>query len=158
RMATLVAMEPAPEQVFRAVAEEAGRLVGAVSAATLRYTQDSAVTIGRWSEGEIVGFPVGTIVPLRGSDGLTAVVARTGNTARIDDYAGVRGEAAERMRRLGYRSAVAAPIVVDGETWGGLLAASIVDPFPPDAERRLGDFAELVALAVASAQARAELT
>ena len=157
-MATLVAAEPAPAQIFRAVAEEAGKLVGACAAATFRYSGDIAVTVGSWSERDLVGFPVGTSVPLRGSDALTAIVARLGTTARIEDYEGIRGDAAERARALGYRSAVAAPIVVDGVTWGGLLATSVDDPFPADAERRLGDFAELVALAVASAQARAEVT
>jgi PAS domain S-box-containing protein len=158
RMATLVAAEPAPEQIFGAVAEEAGKLVGACAAATFRFRGDVAVTVGSWSEREIIGFPVGTSVPLGGNDALTAIVARSGTTARIEDYEGVRGEAAERARAMGYRSGVAAPIVVDGVTWGGLLATSVDDPFPLDAERRLGDFAELVALAVASAQARAEVT
>ena len=87
RVATLVASGPEPAAVFGIVAEEAGRLLRARSSATIRYDGDTAVTVGRWQEGdEVTGFEVGTIVPLTGSDGLTAVVARTGRPARIDDY------------------------------------------------------------------------
>jgi signal transduction histidine kinase len=60
------------------------------------------------------------------------------------------------MRELGYRSAVAAPIVAGGRTWGLLLVAA-TSALGPDAEHRLAGFAELVALALEGAQARAEL-
>jgi signal transduction histidine kinase len=97
-------------------------------------------------------------VPLTGSDGLTAIVARTGRSARIDDYTGVRGRAAEMMRESGYRAAVAAPIVVGGAMWGLLLVTSAEPAVPgADAERRLGGFAELVALGLESAEAREQL-
>ena len=158
RVATLVARSPEPELVFEAVAEEAGKLLGADSAGTIRFDGDTATTVGRWAAGPIRAFAAGTVVSLRDSDGLTAVVARTGRPARIDDYAVVKGEAARGMHRAGYRSGVGAPIVVNGRTWGMILVSSTADePLGADAERRLGDFAELVALALESAQARTEL-
>jgi signal transduction histidine kinase len=157
RVATLVAESPEPEAVFTAVAEEAGRLLHARSAATIRYEEGYAVTVGRWADDDLGGFEIGTGVPLAGSEGLTAIVARTGAPARIEDYTDVRGQAAELMRERGYRSAVAAPIVASGGTWGLLLVAS-AGPLGVDAEHRLAGFAELVALALESAQARAELT
>src|SRR4051794_21126502 len=158
RVATLVAKAPDPRAVFEAVAEEAGRLLGARSAATIRYDGAFAVTVGRWHGGEGGGFDVGTTVPIEGSDGLTAVVARTGASARIDDYTGVRGDAAAMMRRFGVRSAVASPIVVGGRIWGLLLVASATPgALGADAERRLVDFAELVALGLESAEAREQL-
>jgi signal transduction histidine kinase len=159
RVATLVASGPEPAEIFDAVAEEAGRLLAARSSATIRYDGDVAVTVGRWQQDEApTGFHVGTRVPLTGSDGLTAIVARTGRSARIDDYAGVRGRAAEMMRENGYRAAVAAPIVVGGAMWGLLLVTS-AEPaaLGADAERRLGGFAELVALGLESAEAREQL-
>jgi signal transduction histidine kinase len=159
RVATLVASGPEPAEIFDAVAEEAGRLLAARSSATIRYDGDVAVTVGRWQQDEApTGFHVGTRVPLTGSDGLTAIVARTGRSARIDDYAGVRGRAAELMRENGYRAAVAAPIVVGGAMWGLLLVTS-AEPaaLGADAERRLGGFAELVALGLESAEAREQL-
>ena len=61
------------------------------------------------------------------------------------------------MFRTGYRSTAAAPIVVAGALWGAVAIAS-EDPLPPDTENRLGAFCELASLAVASAQARADLT
>ena len=60
------------------------------------------------------------------------------------------------MRERGYRSAVAAPVVAGGRTWGLVLVAS-VGSLGHDAEHRLAGFAELVALALESAEARAEL-
>jgi signal transduction histidine kinase len=157
RVAMLVAAAPEPEEVFTAVAEEAGRLLGARSAATIRYEGDFAITVGRWSEGPARGFEPGTAVPLRDSDGLTAIVARTGAAARIDDYTDVSGRAAELMRDNGYRSAVAAPVVAGGRTWGLVLVASATGSLGQDAERRLAGFAELLALALESAEARTQL-
>jgi PAS domain S-box-containing protein len=158
RVATLVARGAAPELVFDAVAEETGKLLDVESVGTIRFDGDVATTVGRWSVGPIRAFPAGAVVPLTGSDGLTAVVARTGRPARIEDYSAVRGEAAQRMHEAGYRSGVGAPIVVGGRTWGMLLVASTDErPLGADSERRLGDFAELVALALESAQARTEL-
>jgi signal transduction histidine kinase len=50
------------------------------------------------------------------------------------------------------------PITVGGAIWGVLVAAlGVNESLPPDTERRMQAFAELVALAVASAQAREEL-
>jgi signal transduction histidine kinase len=158
RVATLVASGAEAPAIFRAVAEEAGRLLRAASAATIRYDDGRAVTVGRWHDGEPRGFVVGTSVPLEDSDGLTAIVFRTGQSARIDDYRGVRGEAAAMMRHNGYGTAVAAPVVAAGRTWGLVLVASNApDTLGPDAERRLGDFAELVALGLESAEAREQL-
>jgi signal transduction histidine kinase len=157
RVATLVASSPEPEQVFQAVAEEAGRLLNVRSAATIRYENGQAWTVGRWAdEHDPGGFVVGTSVPLADSDGLTAIVARTGRPARIDDYSEIRGRAAELMRANGFKSAVAAPVVAGGRTWGLVLVAS-VGTLGLDAENRLAGFAELVALARESAEARAEL-
>ena len=157
RVATLVASAPEPEDVFQAVAEEAGRLLNVRSAATIRYDGGQAWTVGRWAdEHDPGGFIVGTSVPLADSDGLTAIVARSGKPARIENYADVRGRAAELMRANGFYSAVAAPIVAGGRIWGLVLVAS-VGPLGPDAETRLAGFAGLVALALESAEARAEV-
>jgi signal transduction histidine kinase len=60
------------------------------------------------------------------------------------------------MYRGGYRSSAAAPIVVTGALWGAVAIAN-QDPLPAEIESRLGAFCELASLAVASAQARADL-
>src|SRR5256885_15758987 len=61
------------------------------------------------------------------------------------------------MRRMNSRSSVSAPIVVAGIIWGAVGIAS-AEPLPADTESRLGAFCELVSLAVASAQAREDLS
>ena len=62
------------------------------------------------------------------------------------------------MTSFGYDSATAAPIKLGGEVWGALVAAgSAAHRSPAGAERRLADFAELVALALANADAYREL-
>jgi len=157
RVATFVASDPETEALFRVVAEEAGRLLHASSAATIRYEGELALTVGRWADDDLGGFEVGTVVPLTDSDGLTAVVARTGEPARIEDYSGVRGYAAELMRSHGYRSAVAAPVVAAGRRVWGLVLVASAGSLGEDAEHRLAGFAELVALSLESAEARAEL-
>jgi signal transduction histidine kinase len=78
---------------------------------------------------------------------------------RIDDYADVPGEAARLTRLAGYRSAVMAPITADGRLWGALsVFSSSTGHFPADAQQRLADFTNLVALALESAEAHDQLT
>jgi PAS domain S-box-containing protein len=158
RVATFVAGGAAPEEVAQLVTEEVGRLLGADAAGMVRYNGDETATvIGLWTGLRQPGFAVGTILPLDG-DTPTAIVYRTGRPARIDDYAERTGEVARSMRGFGYRSAVVAPITVAGSLWGSVIVTTSVDePLPADAETRLGDFAELVALALASADARLQL-
>src|SRR3954471_6852478 len=108
RVATLVASSAQPEEVFQLVAEEAGRLLEARTAATVRFDQDSAVIAGSWSDGEGAGIEVGTLVPY--SDAGSPVYRASHEGGRIDDYADVPGEAARLTQLAGYRSAVMAPI------------------------------------------------
>ena len=62
------------------------------------------------------------------------------------------------LRALGFRSSVGVPISVAGATWGALVVALREgETLPLETERRLEGFAELVALALSSAQARNEL-
>src|SRR5205823_5724066 len=102
-------------------------------------------------------FPLGATAPLDGGSAI-ATVYRTGNPARIDDYSEVVGEVAEIMRRTGARFTIAAPILVAGKIWGAVAVTSrTVEKSPGEGETRLRDFSELVSLAVASAEARAQL-
>jgi signal transduction histidine kinase len=76
----------------------------------------------------------------------------------VDNYDDVSAQGAADARRLGIRSAVGAPIVVDGHRWGVMMAAS-ADPEPlgPATESKMAAFTELVATAISNVQARAEL-
>src|SRR3954469_14103255 len=157
RVATLVASSAEPRQVFQLVAEEAGRLLKARTAATVRFDEEAAVVVGSWSDGEGAGIAVGTLVPY--SDPDSPVYRATHEGGRIDDYADLAGEAARLPRARGYRSAVMAPIAADGRLWGTLSVFSAsANHFPADAEQRLADFTTLVALALESAEAHDQLT
>jgi GAF domain-containing protein len=92
-------------------------------------------------------------------ESVAAMIMRTGAPARLDSYEGARGPTAERVRQLGIRSAVGAPIVVDGRIWGALvIGSSRAESIPPETQARIGDFADLVAIAISNAETRAELT
>jgi PAS domain S-box-containing protein len=156
RVATLVASEVVPERVFATVSAECARVLQVNASAVLRYEIDGTATIlGRHDRDGIDIFRVGDSLP---ADERSAVgrVRATGVAARIDDWGLLEGELAETMFRTGYRSTAAAPIVVAGALWGVVAIAS-EDPLPADAQSRLDGFCELASLAVASAQARADL-
>ena len=157
RVATLVASSAEPGQVFQTVAEEAGRLLAARTAATVRFDQPDAVVVGSWTDGEGSGIQVGTLVPYSDADSPVYRASREGG--RIDDYADVGGEAARLTRLAGYRSSVVAPITAGGRLWGALFVFSASPHhFRRDAQQRLADFTNLVALALESAEAHDQLT
>ncbi|HEY1440809.1 MAG TPA: histidine kinase [Mycobacterium sp.] len=47
---------------------------------------------------------------------------------------------------------------MEGRLWGVTVVGSSAEPLPPDAEQRVGEFTELVATAIANAEAQAALT
>ena len=82
---------------------------------------------------------------------------RSGTAQRVD-YEETSGALAETVRSFGYRAAVAAPVTVGGRLWGVLAGATTSDEGLPDGlEQRLCDFAELVAQALANADAYEKL-
>jgi PAS domain S-box-containing protein len=159
RIATLVAAEPAPARVFEQVTEEVCRLLHVPAATVVRYDPKhaTATVVGAWSRPGTRRFSVGVAVPLEGET-VTARVHRSGEPQRVETYEGATGELADQLRDLGYRSAVAAPVTVGGRLWGALIATTTVEePLPAGTERRLCDFADLVAQALANADARDKL-
>src|SRR3954464_993305 len=91
RVATLVASGARPEQVFEKVAEEAGRLLGARTAATVRWDDDAGVIVGRWHDDD-GAIEVGMRVPY--SEPGSPVHRASHEGGRVDDYTAVPGEAA----------------------------------------------------------------
>ena len=154
RIATLVAGEAPPSSVFERVTEEVARLLHAQSASVLRYEPDGhATVVGSWRDAGLVGMPLGSALDLDG-DSVVARVYRSGDPERIDDYDDAPGALAEHLRSLGYRSSVAAPLFVAGRLWGVLVASMTAsERLPAGSERRLMDFAELVAQALSNADA-----
>jgi signal transduction histidine kinase len=158
RVATLVAKESSPGEVFAKVAEEAASVFGDVACVLLRDEGDgSATVIAVWGEGVAAGFPVGSGLPVSG-DSLIAFVLREGLPRRIDDYSAATETIAEGAREHGIGSAVGCPIVVGGRLWGAMIVArSEAEPLPPKTETRIAQFADLVATAIANTEARAEV-
>ena len=158
RVATLVAKEDLPETVFARVAEETGRLLGGVECTLLRSDRDGAATnVGTWGEKISAVFPLETRFFPDG-DGVAATVLRTGRPHRIDDYSAVADPIARSARDRGIESSVGCPILVRGAIWGAIVVGTTgAEPFPPETEMRLTQFADLVATAVANAEARGEI-
>jgi signal transduction histidine kinase len=157
-VATLVARGVTPNEIFTAVADEVANVLRMGNAALFRYLDDgSAELVAAHDEAGLNEMPVGARLTLEG-DNVAAMVLRTGATARIDSHERAAGSAAALIRGLGLRSGVGAPIVVDGRLWGAaIVGSSRPEPPAPDTEDRLADFAELVATAIANADARGEL-
>jgi PAS domain S-box-containing protein len=159
RVATMVARGVDPAQVYPAAVAELSRGLGIDNVALLRYESGEAlVVLAARDDSGLTKMAIGERVPLDG-DNAAAKILASGAAARVDSYEEAAGAAAERMRRLGLRSAVGAPIIVDGLIWGALvIGSSQTEPLPPETEARIGDFADLVATAISNAETRAELT
>ncbi|MDT4935665.1 MAG: hypothetical protein QOK11_3557 [Pseudonocardiales bacterium] len=157
RVATLVARGVPPEEVFAAVAEEAGRLLSVEFAALGRYGLDGAITlVAVWGRtGEHI--PVGRGWSLGGRD-VATLVFETGRAARIESYTDTSGQLTDVGRETGVGSGVGTPVIVEGRLWGVMAAyARGGQPLPADTEARLASFTEMVATAIANAESRARV-
>jgi len=164
RVATLVAGGARPAEVFTAVADELGHLIGAEATFVSRVDQLSG------ERGEIEGYatvvgsygrvndlaPVGFRRKLQPGMAMTAAL-RTGGPARISGDMLASGPFGEVVRGLGLRAAMATPIVVEGRFWGVTVAATAREDFPVGTESRMADFMELAAMAIANARSEEQL-
>jgi signal transduction histidine kinase len=159
RVATLVARAISPPSVFGAVASETGRLLGADSTVVVQFEPDGTVSVaGAWDKPGTrrLAPPLGSRWPAE--EGTVAGrVRRTGQPARVSGY-DEGGPASAWAREHGIRSSAGSPIVVEGQLWGAIIASSATAvPHPEDTEKRLLAFTELVAMAVANTESRAQL-
>ena len=158
QVATLVARESSPDQLFAAVAKQVARVFDVPHVRLIRYDPEGSLVVAGFSEGHREPFPIGSRWALD-SPGVTTTVRQTGRPARIEDYAHMTGEIAAVVRGAGMRSTVASPIVVERRLWGAVVVLSPrTEPFPEDTEARLTDFTELVATAIANAESRAAVS
>jgi signal transduction histidine kinase len=164
RVATLVAGGARPAEVFTAVADELGRLIGAEATFVSRVDEPGAdggeaegsITVvgayGRVSDQVPVGFRL-KLVP----GTVQAEALRTGRPARINGERLATGPYGGWVATLGMRAGVATPIVVGGRHWGVTVASTSQEDFPAGTESRMADFMQLAATAIANAQAEQEL-
>ena len=157
RVATLVAQGAPSSAVFDGVAREIGQLLPVDATVLSRYDPDGYLTrVGVWGRPG-VRLPVGERSRLNGRN-VSTLVFETGQAARLDNYGDDAGEASVWVS-AGLRSAVGVPISVQGRLWGSVVVTSMSQqPLPSDTATRLAGFTELVATAIANAQAHAELT
>jgi signal transduction histidine kinase len=159
RVATLVARNVAPSEVFSAVVAELANCLDVQNASLWRYEADgTAVLVAAADEPGLRHMPVGERFSLEGEN-IAAMVRQSGRVARMDTHEHASGSTAARIRELGLVSGVGAPVMARSQVWGAAIAGSSrSDAFPPSAEQRVSDFADLITIAIANAQARAELT
>jgi GAF domain-containing protein len=158
RVATLVAEGVPPSEVFAAVSREVEH--------ALSHLIDNTATVVRFDPGpECVLVGASRPIPetplgkrwVPNDLYVSTRVLRTGASARVDETdLAVGGFAAEQMRRQGYLSQVASPILVEGRLWGA-MTVSAGETLPPETGARLETFTELVATAIANAESQSEL-
>jgi signal transduction histidine kinase len=158
RVATLVARGADPVVVYPVTVTELARGLDVEHVTLVRFDSDDTCTVlAAHDRPGREPLQAGERLPVDG-DSITGLVRRTGTPARIDDYAGLAGTIASRMRGLGLHSGVGVPITIDDEPRGALIVGSIrQEPLPRETEERICDFADLVATAIANAETRAEL-
>jgi GAF domain-containing protein len=124
RVATLVASGAPPDDVFTAVADELGHLIGAEA------TFVSRVEYRAGERGDVEGhltvvgsygrisrrLPTGSRLKLP-PDTIQAEALHTGRPARVNGERLTQGRHAAWAAALGIRAAVATPIVVAGHPW-----------------------------------------
>ena len=153
RVATEIARDRSPEQIYDLVSYEAGWLLGAGAAGIMRIEDPLHATVmGAWADWAGGRYAAGTVVPIRPASDI-AMAIETRSPVRIDDH-----QPGSPVIRLGYRSSIVAPILVADQVWG-VLAATAPDAGGLDAddERRLSEFGDLLAVAITSVEDRAKL-
>ena len=154
RVAQLVARGTAEAELFDAVATEASGLIGGEGANLVRFDGPRTFTIIATCGGPA---PVGFKFEIPEDDeGTASEVIRTHRPARRDNYL-LTAAPLFSDGPYGLGSSVSVPIIVEGRLWGLLGCVTEGRRLPTGTERRLQQFAELVAAAIANAQARAEV-
>jgi diguanylate cyclase (GGDEF)-like protein/PAS domain S-box-containing protein len=151
KIATLVAAGAPPNALFAAVAEQLGQLFDATLGSVVRF--DAATELGDYvgSWARKATNLTGLTLDLTGKTA-TARVYREGHPALVADYGDHSADPFLDDYALG--GGFAAPITAEGRLWGALgVALAAGRPIPAGAQERLSSFAELVAVAISSAEA-----
>lgn len=157
RVATLVAEGTSAGELFSAVTDEVGQIFGA-EAAVARFEADGSAMV---VVGLTQGIPIVTIGTRWALEDFLAstTVYRTGQPARSDHtgHRNASGQVAGSLQQMNYISTVAAPITVEGSMWGVMTVSDQRKPLPPDTEKRVANFTDLVATAIADSETRSHL-
>jgi signal transduction histidine kinase len=153
RVATLVAKDAKPDEVFSAVAREVAEVLDIPGVTICRSESDGFRVIR--SRG-MPGFPAGSHWPWN-LPSLPRLISESGRPTRIDDFTGAVGLNAA-ARDAGVKAAVGVPITVAGTVWGSICVTTTRDePLPTNTEDRVGRFRDLLATSISNAIMRDEL-
>ena len=144
--------------MFAGVCREVGGVLGVGSTNLVRFNEaEDGEVVGAWSASGAPVVPAGTVVPLDGESALVQVW-RTGGPGRVDDYNGMPGRLPQRLSGWGSfpRWPVRSPWPT-GSGAGSSPRAAGRTTSRRGAEAKLTAFAELVADALASTEAREQL-
>jgi signal transduction histidine kinase len=153
RVATRVARGVSTDELFSMVAEEVAGVMDIPVVAIHRYEADATfTTLGVAGETKL---SVGARCEVK-DGGIAGMILATGRPSRKEDFTGRLGDAVREDLRL---PMVGVPIVVEGNTWGFMVAAAAKPGtlIPKGAEERLARFTELLATAIANAKSRADV-
>ncbi len=155
RVATLVARGARPSEVFAAVTDEVGRVLGTDVTWLRRYLPGpAAATVAAFAAGQRL--PPEEPRPLGGHN-IATLVHQAARPARVQGSDWLLRDWRDQV--LPITSGVGVPVVVAGSLWGAMaVASSTQTPLPSNTEARLGAFTELVAMAIANAEAHDELS
>ncbi len=138
-----------PRIAFDRVAAHVAALIGAPSAAIVRFEGDRGIIVGARAHHAV---PLPDELPLN-EPSATASVALTGRPAR-EDYADAQCGFAARARDAGMRGGLAVPVHLHGKLWGCLgVIYDRPEALPEDAERLLERCADLASLVLVNADA-----
>jgi response regulator RpfG family c-di-GMP phosphodiesterase/GGDEF domain-containing protein len=143
RVATAIAGDEQPGQVFTMVAEEVAKLFDVDAGVVARADDEGQfVILGAWPRHDATGAPS----ERRSSDSVMSAVLRSGSPER---------GRVEATGQTGGGEQIVAPIRLGAQLWGVVaVIAGQSDAFPPDAEQQLVEFADLLGLALAGADSR----
>ena len=158
RVATLVAENADPQDVFAAVATEAAGILGVGAVSLIRWDAGTGLFTKIFgTHGDRASVPDGGSWPIEDCpEG--ELILRTGGAVRIDDWTHLPGPVVARHVAGGFGQGVAAPVVLDGVIWGHVAGfGEAGDVLAPGSESKLADFTALMAIAIANSAAREEL-
>lgn len=155
RVTLSVARGESPEVVFALAAEEMAALTDCDVALVARFDGEQIEVVG--SFGDAAPRP-GTRMPL-GAGGALARVARRLEPVLVDySELSVEDPLWRVAQRNSWGAGAGAPVFVAGLPWGGLLVSTRAGrSLPENTGAKLLSFSELISLALAQAEARADL-
>jgi diguanylate cyclase (GGDEF)-like protein len=153
RVATAVVGGEPTERIYELVAIEAAVLIGGGASGILRLDSPTQTTVmGSWSDRPGGRYDPGTIVPVRPGSNLERALQT--NLPSRQNHA-----PDSPVGQLGYNESIVTPLRVAERNWGVLAVTApdrkqlgVVD------ERRLMEFSDLLATAIASIEDREKLT